>query len=419
MIFAAVILAAGYSSRIGGFKPLMELGGQSLISRCAGLFRRAGIDNIVLVTGHRRQEVEVEAAKLGLTCIHNPDYDRGMYSSVCTAAAHLTTVNSFFVLPVDIPLIRPATITSLSAAFDGRAVVYPRFEGLRGHPPLIPAHLIPAILAHDGRGGLKSLLENQEHLDVAVWDKGILMDCDTPEDFAVLTRRTARLTIGEPVEALSLARLTMPEKGVAHGLTVARIAGVLGQALNSHGYRLDLDLLHNAALLHDIGKGRPQHEAWGAELLAGLGLEKLAEIVAAHRDARPPVSGRLTEKEVVCLADKLVRGTLRVSVQGRFAEKLENYAQEPEECRAIRSRLSTTRLLCNRCWRRVWDAALRKSLVRSRVDEHRLSHPSRCRDLGGFRSLFHRWVLRLAVRTRYRRSVKPPSLSKSAASRAT
>ena len=339
MNFAAVILAAGYSSRMGGFKPLMELGGQSLIERCAGLFRRAGIDHIVLITGYRQKEVEAEAARLDLPCLHNPDYDRGMYSSVCTAAAHLTEIDGFFMLPVDIPLIRPATIAALSAAFAGRAVVYPCFEGLRGHPPLIPARSIPAILAHDGRGGLKSLLEQQQQREVAVWDRGILMDADTPEDFAALTRRVDRLAIGDPAEALALARLAMPEKGVAHGLAVARVAGALGRALNCHGYQLDLDLLRNAALLHDIGKGRPQHEAWGAELLVGLGLEKLAEIIAGHRDARPPVPGRLAEKEVVCLADKLVRGTLRVSVRERFAEKLDIYARDPEACRVIRGRL--------------------------------------------------------------------------------
>lgn len=347
MNVAAVILAAGYSTRMGEAKPLMELGGQSLIGRCAGLFRLAGIDNIVLVSGHRRGEVEAEAAKLGLTCIHNPDYDQGMYSSVCTAVSQLTEVDGFFMLPVDIPLVRPATIAALSAAFTGHAVVYPRFESRRGHPPLIPGRLIPAILAHDSRsdrssrGGLKSLLAVQERRDVAVWDQCILLDADTPADFAELTRRMARLTIGDPAEAHALATLAMPEKGVAHGLAVAHLAGMLGQELNCHGYRLDLDLLHNAALLHDIGKGRPQHEVWGAKLLAELGLAKLAEIVAMHRDARPPASGRLSEKEVVCLADKLTRGTLRVSVRERFADKLEMYAHDPEECRAIRERLAS------------------------------------------------------------------------------
>ena len=338
MRFGAIILAAGYSSRVGGFKPLMELGGHSLIARCAQLFHRASVADIYVVSGYRRKEVEAEAARLGLASIHNPHYDRGMYSSVCAALPHLTQVDGFFMLPVDIPLVRPATIGALSAAFDGQAVIHPHFGDLRGHPPLIPAHLISGLLAYNGKGGLKSFLQQQHSREVAVWDRGILLDADTPEDFAVLARRLQRLSIGEPGEALTLARLAMPDKGVAHGLAVAGVATALGRELNRHDYLLDKDLLHNAALLHDVAKGRPQHESRGAEQLSELGLEKLAEIVAAHRDAPPPDSGRLTEKEIVCLADKLVRGTLRVSVRRRFAEKLELYAGDNEACRAIRGR---------------------------------------------------------------------------------
>jgi molybdenum cofactor cytidylyltransferase len=337
---AAVILAAGYSSRMGGFKPLMELGGQSLLARCAGLFRGAGIGKIVVVTGHRHAEVEAEATRLGVAAIHNPDYDRGMFASVRAALPHLPGIDGFFILPVDIPLVRPATITALAAAFTGETVAYPAFEGLRGHPPLIPARLIPAILADDGQGGLKSLLEQQEHQDVAVWDRGILVDADTPEDFAALAKRCDRLAIGDTAEALALAAAFLPARGMAHGLAVARMALRLGRELNRHGHSLDLDLLHNGALLHDIAKGRPQHEARGAELLAGLGFRKLAEVVAVHRDVPPPASGQLTEKEVVCLADKLVRGTVRLPVERRFAEKLELYAQDRIASAAIRARLA-------------------------------------------------------------------------------
>lgn len=202
MKFTAIILAAGYSSRIGGFKPLMQLGGQSLLARCALLFREAGIDDIRVVSGYRHEEVEAEAAPLGLSCIHNPNFDRGMFSSVCTALAHLSHTDGFFILPVDIPLVRPATLSALTSAFDGGAVIHPCFAGRRGHPPLIPARFIAAILTHDGRGGLKSFLEKQHNREVAVWDRGILLDTDTPEDFASLTRRFERLTIGDPVEAL-------------------------------------------------------------------------------------------------------------------------------------------------------------------------------------------------------------------------
>ena len=345
MNVGAVILAAGYSSRMGGFKPLLQLGGRSLLGHCASLLHQTGIKTVVVVTGYRAQEVEDEAGRHGLPCIHNPDYDRGMFSSVCTGVGRLSPVDGFLVLPVDIPLVRPATVDRLRAAFTGQTVLYPCFNGLRGHPPLIPTTLIPTILLHDGQGGLKALLETQEDLDVAVWDQGILLDADTPEDFARLTNRLSRLDIGEPEEVLALAALILPKKGLPHALAVARMAQGLGREVNKHGYNLDENLLHNAALLHDVAKGRPQHETAGAELLKSLGLGRLAEVVAVHRDVPPPTSGRLTEKEVVCLADKLVSGSKRITVQQRFQEKLVLYAKDVEAYRAIRRRLANTQAL--------------------------------------------------------------------------
>jgi len=339
MNLAAVILAAGYSTRMNGFKPLMELGGASLLTHCARLFHLVGIDRVIVVSGHRHSEVATEAAKLGLTCIYNNDHDLGMYSSVCAAIPELTEIDGFFLLPVDIPLVRSSTVTTLMEAFRGNAVVYPCFEGLRGHPPLIPAELIPLLAIHDGRSGLRSFLEKQQYREIPVWDRGILLDADTPEDFAALVQKFIRMAIGESAEALALARLAMPKRGIAHGLAVAAVALRVGRALNRCGGRLDEELLYNAALLHDIGKGQPQHEARGSEILRKLGLTDLAKIVAAHRDIPPLLSQGLTEKEVVCLADKLVRGEKSIPVVERFAEKLALFDGDAKACRAIRARL--------------------------------------------------------------------------------
>ncbi len=343
MKLAAIILAAGFSSRMGGdFKPLMRLGEETLLARCAALFRQAKIRTIIAVTGHRHVEVEAEARRLGLSPVHNPDYARGMYSSICAAVRSLPKVDGFFLLPVDIPLIRPATLATLTAAFDGRTVVLPRFEEETGHPPVLPAHLTQAILRYDGQGGLQGFLSSRNKKEiktVRVWDRGVLLDADIPEDFVVLALRLHRLAIGERSEALALAQLTMPEKGLTHGLTVAGVAEALGLELGRHGMHLDTDLLYNSALLHDMAKGRTRHEAAGAKLLRGLGLHRLADIVAAHKDTLPPISGILTEKEIVCLADKLVRGQYRVPAQQRFAEKLELYAGNKAACRAIRRRM--------------------------------------------------------------------------------
>jgi CTP:molybdopterin cytidylyltransferase MocA len=342
--FGAVILSAGFSSRMGDFKPLMDLGGTTVLERCVRLFRESGVHSVLVVTGHRAPEVQAEAGRLGVRTVHNPDYEEGMFSSVRTAVSRVPGHDAFFILPVDIPLIRPATVVRLLDAYDGR-VAYPVFDGERGHPPLIPAGLVGAILEHDGRGGLQTVLEGAESLDVPVWDRGSLMDADTPDDFAALVRYASRMHIGERAEALALAGLSMPERGVSHGRSVASVAVCMGEELNAHGLGLDLDLLHNAAMLHDVAKGWPDHEKAGGELLASLGLHGLSGIVASHRDVPPPASGVLTEKEIVCLADKLVRCNRRVTVEDRFGEKLNLYRGDEIACAAIRGRLRNAQAL--------------------------------------------------------------------------
>ena len=132
---SAVILAAGLSSRLAGtgeFKPLSRLAGPdgpgaaTLLERAAALFRAAGVERILVVAGHRAAETRAEAARLGLGCVENPDYARGMLSSVRAGLAALPgdagearssgDAGAAFVLPVDIPLVRPHTLRLLGEA---------------------------------------------------------------------------------------------------------------------------------------------------------------------------------------------------------------------------------------------------------------------------------------------------------------
>lgn len=347
----AFILAAGFSSRMPAFKPLLHLQGRSLLEWTANLWQQAGIEQITVLVGHRAEEVCAEAKRLGLSWLHNPDPAQGMFSSVRLAAQAARPLDGFFLLPVDIPLVRPATIHKLLVTYKSvedladKPVLYPTFQGQRGHPPLIPNTLLDAILDYSGPGGLQALLERYPGQDVPVWDRGILLDADTPDDFAVLKAKALGLTVGEVEEVRVLAELFMPKRGLAHGRAVAKVALRLGQALNQKGSALDLALVHNAALVHDIAKGEPEHEKRGGALLTKLGLTGLAEIVASHRDVIPPASGVLTAKEVVCLADKVVRCDQRVLVTERFGEKLSLYAHDEAACTAIRGRLQRAKQL--------------------------------------------------------------------------
>ena len=337
----AVILAAGYSSRMGDFKPLLQLGGRTLVEHTVTLFRNAGVDHIIVVTGHKEDEVAAEAARLNVETVSNADYDEGMFSSVCAGISKLPELDAFFVLPVDIPLIRSSTVQTLLEAETNEGVIYPCFDTERGHPPLISSHVIPAILKHDGQGGLKRVLEQFPGLDVPVWDKGILLDADTQEDFKKLVARFEKIGCGSRTEARALAAITMQQRGIDHGEATAKIACTIGDALNHNGYNLDLDLIYNGALLHDIAKGKPHHESEGAVMMENLGLHQLTDIVGSHRSTEVPDSGRLTAKEIVCLADKLVRGTQKMPIRMRFEEKLVLYANDPEACKAINRRLNS------------------------------------------------------------------------------
>lgn len=328
-----------------GCKPLMKLGGQTLLERAVHLCGQSGVAKIVAVTGHCKREVKKEAARLGIASVYNKEYDRGICSSVCAGVKPMKNMDAFFILPVDIALLRPSTLTTLCSSPLEKKVLYPTFLGERGYPPRIPSALIPAILKAQGKGGLIAFLKQFPGRDVAVWDEGILLDADTPEDLMILKKRVQRMDVGSRAEAKALAGLVMKKRGVDHGLAVADIACTIGCELNRKGCALDMDRLFNSSLLHDIAKGEAHHEEKGAEILTGLGLARLAVDVAAHRDAAVPQSSRIGEKELVCLADKLVRGTRRMSVQKGFEEKLKLNAKDAEVCKAIRKRLAHAREL--------------------------------------------------------------------------
>ncbi|MDP3428018.1 MAG: nucleotidyltransferase family protein [Humidesulfovibrio sp.] len=343
---AAVILAAGKSTRLPRFKPLLSLGGQSLVARAASLFRQAGITDIVVVTGARAGDVGAEVSALGLRAVCNADFEDGMFSSVRAGLAALPQgLAGVLVLPVDIPLIRPSTLRLLAERFrlSAAEALLPGFCGEPGHPPLLAAQAIPKVLAWSGEGGLAGALATLECELLPVADAQILFDVDHEASFAEAEARLPRLARASPREALALLEIHKAgARGLAHGRSVAEVALALARALNAGGEGgagLDLELLEAAALLHDIAKGQPQHEEAGARLLADLGLTRTAEIVAAHRDIDPATVAQPTERELVYLADKLVRGPQRVSIARRFQEKLDRFAGDAEAVAAIRRRL--------------------------------------------------------------------------------
>ena len=186
----AVILSAGFSKRMGDFKPLMTLGRMTVLERTIQLFQSAGIFRIHVVTGHRSADLALRIECWGARNVFNPFYREGMFSSVAAGVSSLDeATQAFFVLPVDIPLVRPATIRDLLDTFQPgtAAICHPTFQGRRGHPPLIGAQHIGSVLSWREQGGLAALLARLERfaVDVPVVDEFIHSDMDTPERIAI------------------------------------------------------------------------------------------------------------------------------------------------------------------------------------------------------------------------------------------
>jgi len=351
----AIVLAAGFSERMGEFKPLLPLGGVTVLERCVALFRNAGIDDVRVVTGHRGVELEPLLERLGVRIVANPQYREGMFSSVVAGLGTLgAEVDYFFVLPVDVPLVRVATIRRQFELCrqEHADVIYPRFMGKRGHPPLIASRLSREIVVWQGMGGLMAALAQwaSAAFDVDVADGNILLDMDTPDDYRFLQEKVERLEIPTPEECRALMEnvLCVPEQIVRHGRAVAQVAVRLGRELNHAGCNLDIPLLAAAGLLHDIAKGEPDHAAAGARILCEYGFGVVAKLVATHMDISISERDEITACEVLYLADKLLRGERLLPLAERFRYKLERYAGDPVILDKVSARLKTAQSIQKR-----------------------------------------------------------------------
>jgi CTP:molybdopterin cytidylyltransferase MocA len=338
------------------FKPLLPLGRLTALERAMTTFLEAGVEDLRIVTGHRGAELEAVVTRLGGRVVHNRDYAAGMFSSVRAGVGTIgSEVDAFFVLPVDIPLVRPATIKRLIAARQQSpgGIIYPTFAGLRGHPPLIAAHHAGTIVAWTGNDGLRGVLGQVEAvpLEVAVADSCILRDMDSPDDYRRLTELVPRLDIPTPMECLMLLEqvLRVDQRIVCHGRQVARLATELAGALNRAGSSLDQELLSAAGLLHDLARHEPDHAMAGARLLREYGFAAVARLVASHMDLIVNERRPVGEAELLYLADKLVLGERTVSLTERLQTARSRFGHDADALRRLEIRLETARIIQRRC----------------------------------------------------------------------
>ena len=186
----AVVAAAGLSSRMGDFKPLLRFGDATVIERCVANLREAGASEIVVVTGHRAEDVEKQLAHCGIRTVRNPDSAHTqMFDSLLLGLRALPEDCGVILLtPGDVPLVRPETIRALLHAEGG--FVCPVCAGKRGHPVALDGAWRHALLGFGGGDGLRGAVRalGIPVTEVEVGDAGMLLDLDTPADYERLLR---------------------------------------------------------------------------------------------------------------------------------------------------------------------------------------------------------------------------------------
>lgn len=191
MRIAAVILAAGRSSRLGRPKQLLDLGGEPLLRHTVRHALAGPVDEVVLVLGNAAAEIGAAVGELGQRTVVNPAFAEGQSTSLHAGIAALgPAVEAVVLMLGDQPTVGPDIVAALVAQFraSGAAIVQPVYGGVPANPVLIARSLFPELLAVGGDEGARSVIRAHrgEVALVPVSDGPPPGDVDTEDDYAAL-----------------------------------------------------------------------------------------------------------------------------------------------------------------------------------------------------------------------------------------
>ena len=180
MNIEGIVLAAGFSSRMGKLKMEMLLDGKTLIERSVESLDKV-CSKIIVVAGYKSERIkEILKSYEKVDVVFNKEFKKGMFSSVKIGISHIKT-EKFFLLPGDIPFVKEDLFQKLLSK-EGDIII-PVFQGRKGHPVLIDSSLIDEILDEPEDSNLKLFIDKKGFSTVEVQDESILFDIDTEEDY--------------------------------------------------------------------------------------------------------------------------------------------------------------------------------------------------------------------------------------------
>jgi molybdenum cofactor cytidylyltransferase len=186
---------------MGAFKPLLPFGNKTVIESCIDYLRGGGVETIVVVLGHRADDIRKRLT--GVTFAHNPDPNSEMGASIAAGVEQLpTSVSATLIALCDYAAVPASVVSHLIKTWqEGARLIIPTWQNRGGHPVLVDLSYKEELLNLSSSGGLKALFNthSEDVRRLAVDSPFIARDMDTWDDYRTLHQEAT----GEPAPETS------------------------------------------------------------------------------------------------------------------------------------------------------------------------------------------------------------------------
>jgi molybdenum cofactor cytidylyltransferase len=193
-MLSALLLAAGSSSRMApANKLLLPWQGKPIVYHTATRLLTAGVEELIVVTGHDPAAITAALHSLPVRFTHNPEHASGLTGSI-QSGLRMAHGEGYMICLADMFLITMPEYVLLKTAFvrqyrlDNQCIILPGYQGRTGNPVIFSAHYRDALLSLPEKEGGKTLVRAHpdHHHRVPMPTDHILRDLDTPEDYETL-----------------------------------------------------------------------------------------------------------------------------------------------------------------------------------------------------------------------------------------
>jgi molybdenum cofactor cytidylyltransferase len=172
---------------MGTVKPLIPIGGKTMLERTLSTLRESQVDEIIVVLGHSAPLIQRRIVFGNARVVINNSFREGMASSLQTGLSNLKAdAAAALIMLADQPFLKPETIDRLIDEYRQKKppILIPTYNGVRGNPVLLDRSVFEEVAELRGDIGCRALFQRhtREIVKLPVLDAGILLDLDTPAD---------------------------------------------------------------------------------------------------------------------------------------------------------------------------------------------------------------------------------------------